>query len=483
MRYFFRFIWLIILTSAFNINADIQEVRKLIDQGHFREAHLQIAQLLQNESELSYSQKSELEFEKDRMRRIALDFRLPPEKAFKQALQIDPTITPQDFEKWEKAGSLEFMIIDGEKKYFNNAVQNLFRVNSEAKMRKQKLKPELNLMDDTLRPNRQAIIAGFSRTGNPLQDPQRFEVVYTLSIKPGEVPTGEIARAWLPYPQETDRQKDICLVQSDPKQVIIADQQRSPRTVYMEKVSKANEAVTFSVTFQYTSFGQYQIIDPNKIDPTRIDDSIKAQYLCERAPHIQFTPNICALSSKIIGKESNLYLKAKKIFRWISDNVIWASAREYSTHTDIPGYILAHGWGDCGMKAMLFITLCRYNGIPARWESGFTSDAVYHGMHDWAQIYLPPYGWLPVDPDQGYMADEKTDAEKWFNFGNIDSYRLVINHEFSAPLYPAKIFFRSETVDFQRGEVESRAGNLYFDQWDWDYSVKRIELSEPGNSK
>jgi hypothetical protein len=34
---------------------------------------------------------------------------------------------------------------------------------------------------------------------------------------------------------------------------------------------------------------------------------------------------------------------------------------------------------------------------------------------------------------------------------------------------PAKKFFRSETVDLQRGEAESDDGNLYFNQWDYDF--------------
>jgi len=30
---------------------------------------------------------------------------------------------------------------------------------------------------------------------------------------------------------------------------------------------------------------------------------------------------------------------------------------------------------------------------------------------------------------------------------------------------------RSETVDFQRGELEWKGGNLYFDKWDYKMEV------------
>ncbi|HQV47848.1 MAG TPA: transglutaminase domain-containing protein, partial [Dokdonella sp.] len=44
------------------------------------------------------------------------------------------------------------------------------------------------------------------------------------------------------------------------------------------------------------------------------------------------------------------------------------------------------------------------------------------------------------------------------------------NDDYSRPLVPAKQHFRSETVDLQRGEAEWRGGNLYFDQWDYDFT-------------
>ena len=50
-----------------------------------------------------------------------------------------------------------------------------------------------------------------------------------------------------------------------------------------------------------------------------------------------------------------------------------------------------------------------------------------------------------------------------------------MNDDYSQALYPAKIHFRSETIDFQRGEVEWEGGNLYFDQWDYQFDVEVIQ--------
>jgi transglutaminase-like putative cysteine protease len=127
--------------------------------------------------------------------------------------------------------------------------------------------------------------------------------------------------------------------------------------------------------------------------------------------------------------------------------------------------------GDCGIKSLLFITLARYCGIPAKWQSGWMMHPPVINLHDWAEVYFEGIGWVPVDPDFGiqYSEDEKV---KYFYTNGIDSYRLIVNDDISRDFYPAKIYPRSETVDFQRGEVEWKGGNLYFDKWDYHMDVE-----------
>ena len=52
---------------------------------------------------------------------------------------------------------------------------------------------------------------------------------------------------------------------------------------------------------------------------------------------------------------------------------------------------------------------------------------------------------------------------------------MASNETIGDKLSPEKKYIRSETVDFQPGEVEWRKGNLYYDTWKSHLTVNSIE--------
>jgi transglutaminase-like putative cysteine protease len=132
------------------------------------------------------------------------------------------------------------------------------------------------------------------------------------------------------------------------------------------------------------------------------------------------------------------------------------------------------------VQGTIFITLCRAAGVPARWQSGWqTLPAGNHNMHDWTEIYVAPWGWLPCDPSYGLKASDDP-AVREFYFGHQDSYRMIVNLDYGHPLTPPKKSLRSEPADFQRGEVEVDGRNLYFDQFDYDFSFTQTPGAAAG---
>ena len=92
-------------------------------------------------------------------------------------------------------------------------------------------------------------------------------------------------------------------------------------------------------------------------------------------------------------------------------------------------------------------------------------------LHDWAEVYFEGVGWVPVDQSFGIPAFARNADEEYFFLGGIDSWRMIVNTDYGMPLVPEKKYPRSETVDFQRGEVEWEGGNLYFPQWSYHMDI------------
>jgi transglutaminase-like putative cysteine protease len=81
--------------------------------------------------------------------------------------------------------------------------------------------------------------------------------------------------------------------------------------------------------------------------------------------------------------------------------------------------------GNCTDFHSLFIGMMRAGRIPARFEIGFPLPADQHdgaipGYHCWAEFYVEPYGWIPVDASEAWKHPDKKD----YFFGAHDDNRV-----------------------------------------------------------
>lgn len=415
------------------------------------------------------------DFEKEKMNRIQIDFTKTKEQVTEYIRKYIPDVSEEQLLQWEKEKSLEFIIVNGKRMYFNNAAPNLFRINKEAS--DIKLTKDGLIIDGKDKANSIHVPQVVSEVKTKQQNlvlPVRMRVKYTLTVKPNAVPEGEIIRCWLPFPRtDQPRQTDVKLINASEEKYTIAPVKYKHSTLYMEKKQEKDNPTVFSAEYEYTSSAEWHQLKPENILPYKKDTRLYKEYTSEREAHIRFTPRIKELAQQLVGNEQNPLLKVKRIYEWINQ-FPWASAREYSTLENIPEYVLDNKHGDCGQVSLLFITLARYCGIPAKFQSGFMMHPGADNMHDWAQVYFEGIGWVPVDQSFGLFSSDNED-EKHFFMSGIDSYRMIVNDDFSSSLFPKKDYTRSETVDFQRGEVEWRKGNLYFNQWKWNIEVEYLK--------
>jgi transglutaminase-like putative cysteine protease len=442
-------------------------VTAMIDAGQFQAAQAVIDQALAQPG-LDAAERSAYQYQVERMRRIRLDFSLDAD-AVKARLRKDiPDLTDAEFARWDAHGYLEHQVIDGHTLYFNRAPSNLFRLSAEARARRVKQTP----FDDTPlgipNPHHREVRDAALSSGKSSVAPRRVRVTQSLTVDADAVPVGQTVRAWIPYPQSLPgQQEDIRFVSSDPATHVIAPESAPQRTVYLEKPAQAGKPTSFSITYEVTVYAQYHQVDPAKVVPATITPEL-APFVAERPPHIVFTEQMRLFSRQVVGEEKNPWRIAQKLFAAV-DAIPWAGAREYSTLTNISDYALHAGHADCGQQTLLLMTLLRMNGIPSRWQSGaIFSDGKYWDIHDWAWLYIAPYGWMPVDVTFGRL-DSPDPGIANFYLGGLDAYRLAFNSDYSQPLQPAKKFFRSDNVDSQRGEAEWSGGNLYYNQWDYGF--------------
>jgi transglutaminase-like putative cysteine protease len=474
MNFRIFFVTLILSTYLF-AQTKYSEINEQIKQGNFSQAEIMIQDKLIDKN-LPELEKYDLRFQIELMDRIRKDFRRTREEVVSDLKKFYPEITDEMILNWENDYSLEMKVIDGEKKYFNNAVPNLFRINKEAKKHKEKIgsvKPdELDVFLEKYVPK----VIEEAEEGNRLVLPVKMKIKYSLTVKPNSVPEGEIIRCWLPYPRESNpRQTDIQLLSVNRKDYIVADNKYLQRTIYLEGKAEKDQPTKFEMELVYTSRAEYvNLFESHKQITFNQNSEVFLEFTKEQHPHIVFSERIKSLSKEIVGDETDGLIKLKKIFTWVDKNIPWASAREYSTLINIPEYALENGHGDCGIQTLVFMTLCRYNGIPAKWQSGWMLHPQDINLHDWCEIYVDGYGWLPVDQSFG-IKNYLDESQKYFYLGGIDAFRLIVNDDYSKPLFPSKTHPRSETIDFQRGEVEWRGANLYFDKWNYSMEVEYLE--------
>lgn len=457
-----------------DVDGSLAEAITLVDAGRFADAESSIAKNLAAD-DLSAEGRAALEFQRERMRRILLDFTLDEQAAKARVREKIPDLRDEEFARWDAAGLIEHQVIDGRRLYFSRAPSNLFRISAEARARRKEQTPFVDGPMESANAHHHEVRDATLGHADGNAGSRRIRVTQSLTVNADAVPAGETVRAWIPYPRAIPgQQENIRFIESAPAMHSIAPESALQRTVYLEKPARAGSPTAFSITYELTIRGQYHAIDPDRIVAAPLTAEL-APFVAERSPHVVFTPAIREFSRKVVGAEKNPYRIAQKLYAAV-DKIPWAGAREYSTITNISDYALHAGHADCGQQTLLLITLLRLNGIPARWQSGMVySDGDYDNLHDWGALYLAPYGWVPMDVTTGRL-DDADPQIAGFYLGGQDAYRIAFNDDYSRDLVPAKQHFRSETVDLQRGEAEWRGGNLYFDQWDYGFEWKMLPL-------
>ena len=147
-----------LLASPQDDNRAMAPIIAQIDAGHFHEAQAAIDRALA-QPQLSGDTGRALTFQRERMRRILLDFTLDADDVEARVRKQIPDLRDHEFAQWDADGLFERMDIDGKRLYFNRAPGNLFRLSAQARARRAEQTPFTESPLESANPHHREVVA------------------------------------------------------------------------------------------------------------------------------------------------------------------------------------------------------------------------------------------------------------------------------------------------------------------------------------
>ena len=381
-----------------------------------------------------------------------------------------PDFTEEEFHALEDMNKIGWIFINGERRYFKRFHQTLLKVNADYAARANIKDTGTSQGED--KPTE--AVSMLDRSMNIMRERGSFGVHLriraSIRINDDAFVPGKVVKVHLPIPAKCIQQSNIKLIAFSHEPKHICPEDAPIRTVYFEE--KLNENVEFFVEYEYDNIAPYcdtYKLIPDAEQPSDFDTQ-------EQSPHIVFTPYIKELVKELSAGCANNLEKARNFYDFVTTRVTYSFMPEYFCLESIAEGCARNLKGDCGVQALLFITLCRISGIPARWQSGMSTSLTEAGSHDWAQFYAPGWGWLFADCSFGGGALANGNRERWnYYFGNLDPFRMVANSRFQARMEPEKKFPRNDPYDNQSGECENERKRFSNDEINCERKVVKAE--------
>lgn len=133
-------------------------------------------------------------------------------------------------------------------------------------------------------------------------------------------------------------------------------------------------------------------------------------------------PRVQAMAKEVVGDETDARRAAHKLARHVIEYLANKSSPDVAQASALE--IIDLRCGDCSEHCLLFVTLCRAAGIPARRCSGYVNIGSVWGAHAWCEIWTGQ--WIGADPTTGEIGT----GARYLFFGysdREDSYPGVVS--------------------------------------------------------
>lgn len=273
-------------------------------------------------------------------------------------------------------------------------------------------------------------LAGFYFFSRP-SPPRARSFEFTYNARLPEPPAGmHRLRFWIPLPKADDYQEISALEIDSPLPFERhRESEYGNEYLYLE-ADRTDLPVPLEITLRFRAVRREHRVPLDRGNgtvaaaPAVGEARTLARYL-EPDRLVPIDGLIAALSEQATrGKETPLE-KARAIYNYVVSTMKYDKSGEGWGRGDAL-YACNARQGNCTDFHALFIGMMRAAGIPARFEIGFSlppdkPEGEIPGYHCWAQFYVEPYGWIPVDASEAWKHPDKRD----YFFGAHDEDRVL----------------------------------------------------------
>jgi transglutaminase-like putative cysteine protease len=252
-------------------------------------------------------------------------------------------------------------------------------------------------------------------------------------------------RVWLPVPASNADQRIEPLPPMLPGEPTFqTDTKYGNQILYLETTVPPNGELSFDVPYQVTRFERLASPVGGDSPETAAAPARRDPPLAERQRQLFLQANskvpIAGRPLELLeglNFEQDADRRVRQLYDVVDRHVTYKKEGDGWGQGDVL-WVCDNRYGNCTDFHSLFISLARSQGLPARFEIGFSiptdrREGPIAGYHCWAYCYLEDRGWLAVDISEA----DKDPSMKDYYFGNLTPDRIAFSTGRDIELQPA----------------------------------------------
>jgi transglutaminase-like putative cysteine protease len=245
-------------------------------------------------------------------------------------------------------------------------------------------------------------------------------------LKPMGDLKSDLVRVWLPCASGTDCQQVMRLDATTPTGLSEHKESRYGNPLlYFETAIPVTGEFTVDIPYQVMRHEVLKARLPGGRGDTKLDDMLRSQFLAADKMVPTTGKPLEMLDAVTLHKEP--LALARQLYDVVDEHVVYKKEGTGWGRGDT-NWVCDSGYGNCTDFHSLFISLARSQGLPSRFEIGFSipkdkTEGPIAGYHCWAWFYLDERSWVPVDISE---ADKHPELKEYY-FGNLTADRVTFS--------------------------------------------------------